>query len=305
MMMAPMRPMKNTICAATAAASEAGSAFSTQSRAPGDIMADLERILAAVDRGLDDSVARLFELARIPSISTDPQHNQDCRKAALWLADALKQLGFSSSARDTPGSPIVVAHYVPAGGCQKNPPVLFYGHYDVQPADPLDKWTTPPFEPQRIERNGRERLYGRGLADDKGQLMTFIEAFRYWLSVEGSLPFKITILLEGEEESGSPSLVPFLEANVRELSCDAAFVCDTDLWDAKTPAIVTRLRGLLHEEITVKGPRVDLHSGLYGGAARNPAHVLAKIIASFHGRGGRVTIDGFYDGVDEVSPAIK
>jgi acetylornithine deacetylase/succinyl-diaminopimelate desuccinylase-like protein len=175
----------------------------------------------------------------------------------------------------------------------------------VQPADPLDKWTTPPFEPQRIERNGRERLYGRGLADDKGQLMTFIEAFRYWLSVKGSLPFKITILLEGEEESGSPSLVPFLEANVRELSCDAAFVCDTDLWDAKTPAIVTRLRGLLHEEITVKGPRVDLHSGLYGGAARNPAHVLAKIIASFHGRGGRVTIDGFYDGVDEVSPAIK
>ena len=268
-------------------------------------MADLQRILAAIDEGLDDSVARLFELARIPSISTDPQFKQDCRKAALWLADALKHSGFASSVRDTEGHPMVVAHYEPAARGKTVPHVLFYGHYDVQPADPLDKWHTPPFEPQRIKKNGAERLYGRGLADDKGQLMTFIEAFRYWLAVEGSLPFRITILLEGEEESGSPSLVPFLAANARELSCDAAFVCDTDLWDEKTPAIVTRLRGLLHEEITVRGPRIDLHSGLYGGAAQNPARVLAKIIASFHDRSGRVTIPGFYDGVDELPPTIK
>jgi acetylornithine deacetylase/succinyl-diaminopimelate desuccinylase-like protein len=268
-------------------------------------MADLERILAAIDQGLDDSIARLFALARIPSISTDPEYKGDCRKAAVWLAEALKAMGFSSAVRDTPGLPIVIAHYEPQGRGNAAPHVLFYGHYDVQPADPLDKWLTPPFEPQRIRKNGRERLYGRGLADDKGQLMTFIEAFRYWLAVEGSLPFRITILLEGEEESGSPSLVPFLEANAGELSCDAAFVCDTDLWDEKTPAIVTRLRGLLHEEITVKGPRIDLHSGLYGGAAQNPARVLAKIIASFHDRNGRVTIPGFYDGVDELAPAIK
>jgi acetylornithine deacetylase/succinyl-diaminopimelate desuccinylase-like protein len=268
-------------------------------------MADLQRILATIDRSLDDSLDRLFALARIPSISTDPEYKSECREAALWLDDALNDLGFSSSLRDTPGHPIVVAHYEPAGRNKTVPHVLFYGHYDVQPADPLDKWLTPPFEPQRIEKNCRERLYGRGLADDKGQLMTFLEAFRHWRAVEGSLPFRMTVLLEGEEESGSPSLVPFLQANVGELSCDAAFVCDTDLWDAKTPAIVTRLRGLVHEEITVKGPRVDLHSGLYGGPAQNPARVLAKIIASFHDRNGRVTIAGFYDGVEELPPAIK
>jgi acetylornithine deacetylase/succinyl-diaminopimelate desuccinylase-like protein len=268
-------------------------------------MADLKRILATIDKSVDDSVARLFELVRIPSISTDPQYKQDCRKAALWLDQTLKASGFASSLRDTPGHPIVVAHYDPSASSKAVPHVLFYGHYDVQPADPLDKWLTPPFEPQRIKKNGRERLYGRGLADDKGQLMTFIEAFRSWLEVEGSLPFRITVLLEGEEESGSPSLVPFLEANARELSCDAAFVCDTDLWDERTPAIVTRLRGLVHEEITVRGPRIDLHSGLYGGPAQNPARVLAKIIASFHDRNGRVTIPGFYEGVDELSPAIK
>ena len=267
-------------------------------------MADLNRILAAIDRDLDRSVDRLFELARIQSVSTDPAHRLDCRKASLWLAEALKQIGFSASARDTSGHPIVVAHYEPAAR-GKTPEVLFYGHYDVQPADPLEKWSTPPFEPQRIRKDGVERLYGRGLADDKGQLMTFIEAFRYWLEAEGSLPFRITVLLEGEEESGSPSLVPFLKANAGELSCDAAFVCDTDLWDERTPAIVTRLRGLLHEEITVKGPRIDLHSGLYGGAAQNPARVLAKIIASFHDRSGRITVPGFYDGVDELPPAIK
>lgn len=268
-------------------------------------MADLNNILTVIDRGLDRSVDRLFELARIESISTDPAHKQDCRKAAIWLAEALQQLGFSASARDTSGHPIVIAHYEPAGRGKAAPRVLFYGHYDVQPADPLEKWSTPPFAPQRIEKDGVERLYGRGLADDKGQLMTFIEAFRYWLEAEGSLPFRITVLLEGEEESGSPSLVPFLKANAAELSCDAAFVCDTDLWDERTPAIVTRLRGLLHEEITVKGPRIDLHSGLYGGAAQNPARVLARIIASFHDRNGRVTVPGFYDGVDELPPAIK
>jgi acetylornithine deacetylase/succinyl-diaminopimelate desuccinylase-like protein len=268
-------------------------------------MADLNRILALIDQGLDQSIGRLFELARIPSISTDPEYKQECRKAALWLDEALKGLGLSSSLRDTPGHPIVVAHYQHASQSARTPHVLFYGHYDVQPADPLDKWTTPPFEPQRIARAGVERLYGRGLADDKGQLMTFIEAFRYWLEAEGSLPFRITVLLEGEEESGSPSLVPFLQANAGELSCDAAFVCDTDLWNAKTPAIVTRLRGLLHEEITVKGPRIDLHSGLYGGAAQNPARVLAKVIASFHDARGRIAIPGFYDGVDELPLPIK
>ncbi|HEU4498068.1 MAG TPA: dipeptidase [Sphingomicrobium sp.] len=268
-------------------------------------MTEMKEILAAIDAGLDRSVERLFELARIPSISTDPHYKDDCRKAASWLSEELTRLGFSAGLRDTPGHPMVVAHYRHGAHTGRTPHLLFYGHYDVQPADPLGKWLSPPFEPQRRKEGGAERLYGRGLADDKGQLMTFIEAFRHWLEVEGALPVRITVLIEGEEESGSPSLVPFLEANREELSCKTAFVCDTDLWDEKTPAIVTRLRGLMHEEITVIGPRVDLHSGLYGGAAQNPARVLAAILSSFHDRNGRVTIPGFYDGVEELPPAIK
>lgn len=268
-------------------------------------MVEMNGTLAAIDGELDRSVERLFELARIPSISTDPQYKDDCRNAAAWLTGDLSRLGFSASLRDTPGHPMVVAHYHHASHDRRTPHVLFYGHYDVQPADPLHKWLTPPFEPQRRKEKGGERLYGRGMADDKGQLMTFIEAFRHWLKAEGLLPVKITVLIEGEEESGSPSLVPFLLENRAEFSCDAAFVCDTGLWDEKTPAITTRLRGLMHEEMTVIGPRIDLHSGLYGGAAQNPIRVLAKIIASFHDRNGRIAIPGFYDGVDELPPSIK
>jgi acetylornithine deacetylase/succinyl-diaminopimelate desuccinylase-like protein len=268
-------------------------------------MAGMNGILAAVDADLDRSVDRLFELARIPSISTDPQYKDDCRRAARWLADDLNRLGFTAALRETPGHPMVVGHYRHASHGPRTPHVLFYGHYDVQPADPLGKWHTPPFEPQRRNDNGIERLYGRGLADDKGQLMTFIEAFRHWLKLHGPLPIRITVLFEGEEESGSPSLVPFLDANREELSCDAAFVCDTDLWDEKTPAIVTRLRGLMHEEITITGPSIDLHSGMYGGPAQNPIRVLAKILASLHDARGRVTVPGFYEGVEELPVAIK
>jgi acetylornithine deacetylase/succinyl-diaminopimelate desuccinylase-like protein len=267
-------------------------------------MADIGQILAAADASLGQSVDRLFELARIPSISTDPRYNNDCRKAANWLAAELARLGFATSAREAPGHPLVVAHYR-AAGTSRTPHILFYGHYDVQPADPVEKWLSPAFEPQRRGEGGKERLYGRGMADDKGQLMTFIEAFRHWLAVAGSLPVHITVLLEGEEESGSPSLVPFLKANRKELACQAAFICDTDLWDERTPAIVTRLRGILHEEITVVGPKVDLHSGMYGGPAQNPIRVLARIIAGFHDRNGRITIPDFYQGVDELSLPLK
>jgi acetylornithine deacetylase/succinyl-diaminopimelate desuccinylase-like protein len=268
-------------------------------------MAGMNAILAAVDADLDRSVDRLFDLARIPSISTDPQYKDDCRRAARWLADELNRLGFAAALRETPGHPMVIGHYRHASHSSRTPHILFYGHYDVQPADPLGKWHTPPFEPQRRNDNGIERLYGRGLADDKGQLMTFIEAFRHWLKLHGSLPIRITVLLEGEEESGSPSLVPFLAANRDELSCEVAFVCDTGLWDEKTPAIVTRLRGLMHEEITITGPSVDLHSGVYGGPAQNPIRVLAKILASLHDARSRVTVPGFYEGVEELPAAIK
>jgi acetylornithine deacetylase/succinyl-diaminopimelate desuccinylase-like protein len=175
----------------------------------------------------------------------------------------------------------------------------------VQPADPLELWKTPPFEPTVRTEKGRARMYGRGTADDKGQLMTFIEAARAWITTTGTLPIRATFLIEGEEESGSPSLVPFLKANRKELSCDAAFVCDTGMWDPKTPAITTRLRGLVHEEVTVTGPRIDLHSGMYGGPAMNPIRVLGKVIAALHDKTGKVTIPGFYDGVAELPRATK
>ena len=269
-------------------------------------MTDLTAVLGAAEKDFDNSLERLFSLIRIPSISTDPAHAGDCDKAAQAVVADLKSLGFKAEVRKTPGRPMVVAHYTPKGASKATPHLLFYGHYDVQPADPLELWKTPPFEPTRQkDADGVERMYGRGTADDKGQFMTFIEAARAWINTTGTLPIKATFLIEGEEESGSPSLVPFLHANAKELSCDAAFVCDTNMWDAKTPAITTRLRGLVHEEITITGPRVDLHSGMYGGPAMNPIRVLSKVIAALHDRNGKVTIPNFYDGVADLPKATK
>jgi acetylornithine deacetylase/succinyl-diaminopimelate desuccinylase-like protein len=265
-----------------------------------------EKVLAAADAGFEKSLARLFDFLRIPSISTDVAYAHECEKAARWVVTELTALGFDAEVRATPGRPMVVAHYTPKTATAKTPHVLFYGHYDVQPVDPVDLWNTPPFEPARKKgADGIERVYGRGSADDKGQLMTFVEAARAWIDSTGSLPIKATFLIEGEEESGSPSLIPFLNAHKEELSCDAAFVCDTNMWDAKTPAITTRLRGLVHEEITVTGPRIDLHSGMYGGAAMNPIRVLTKLIGALHDKNGKVTIPGFYDGVNPISAATK
>lgn len=269
-------------------------------------MTDLNAILAAADGDFGNSLERLFSLVRIPSISTDPAHKSDCEKAAQAIVDDLNALGFKAKVRETPGRPMVVAHYTPKGATKSTPHLLFYGHYDVQPADPLELWKTPPFEPTlKKGADGVERMYGRGTADDKGQFMTFVEAARAWIKTTGTLPVKATFLIEGEEESGSPSLVPFLKANQKELACDAAFVCDTNMWDAKTPAITTRLRGLVHEEITIVGPRIDLHSGMYGGPAMNPIRVLSKVIASLHDRNGKVTIPGFYEGVADLPKTTK
>jgi acetylornithine deacetylase/succinyl-diaminopimelate desuccinylase-like protein len=268
-------------------------------------MTELASVLDAAARDFDNSLERLFRLVRIPSISTDPAHAGDCEKAAQAIVDDLSGLGFKAEARKTPGRPMVVAHYTPKDAGRNTPHFLFYGHYDVQPADPLELWKTPPFEPTVRTEKGVARMYGRGTADDKGQLMTFIEAARAWITTTGTLPIRATFLIEGEEESGSPSLVPFLKANRKELSCDAAFVCDTGMWDPKTPAITTRLRGLVHEEVTITGPRIDLHSGMYGGPAMNPIRVLGKVIAALHDRQGKVTIPGFYDGVAELPRATK
>jgi acetylornithine deacetylase/succinyl-diaminopimelate desuccinylase-like protein len=266
-------------------------------------MTDLSPILAQADEALPQSLDRLFDLVRIPSISTDPAYKADCRKAGEWLVKELAELGFDVSLRDTPGHPMVVAHH--AADRADAPHVLFYGHYDVQPVDPLDLWEDDPFAPAIKEKDGRKIITGRGTSDDKGQLLTFVEACRAYKAVKGSLPVKITILFEGEEESGSPSLKPFLEANAAELKADFALVCDTSMWDRETPAIAAALRGLVGEEVTITAADRDLHSGLFGGAAANPVHILTKILADLHDETGKVTLSGFYDGVEETPSNIK
>ncbi|MCR9086260.1 MAG: M20/M25/M40 family metallo-hydrolase [Rhodobacteraceae bacterium] len=259
----------------------------------------LDAVLSRVDTDFDASVARLMRLLEIPSISTDPAYAADCDAAAAWLAEDLTGIGLTASVRPTTGRAMVVGQ-----GGDGGPHLLFYGHYDVQPADPLALWDSPPFEP-RIEDGPRGKvLRGRGAADDKGQLMTFVEACRAWTAVHGALPCRLTVFFEGEEESGSPSLVPFLKDNADELSADVALICDTDMFD-DTPAIVTQLRGLLGEEIIVTAANRDLHSGHYGGMAANPARVLAGILAGLHDDRGRITVPGFYDGVPPLDPMLR
>jgi acetylornithine deacetylase/succinyl-diaminopimelate desuccinylase-like protein len=267
-------------------------------------MTVIDTVLSKADANLNSSLEKLFALCRIKSISTDPAYKDDCRKAATWLADYLKILGFEAAVRDTPGHPMVVAHH-PAATADA-PHVLFYGHYDVQPVDPLNLWETDPFEPTVKDMgNGHKIITGRGTSDDKGQLLTFVEACRAFKETHGALPVRVTILFEGEEESGSPSLKPFLEANAAELKADVALVCDTNMWDAETPAISAGLRGLVGEEIKVKAADRDLHSGYFGGAAANPIHILANILDGLHDATGRVTLEGFYDGVEETPENVK
>ncbi len=264
----------------------------------------LDTVLARIDATLPEATDRLFGLLRIPSISTDPAFRADCARAADWLAADLSGLGFRASARPTPGHPMVVAHSAaPSGGTGRR--LLFYGHYDVQPVDPLALWHRDPFDPVIEDTPKGPVIRARGASDDKGQLMTFIEACRAWKHVHGALPGHLTIFLEGEEESGSPSLIPFMRENAAELRADIALICDTGLYDDVTPAITTMLRGLLGEEVTITGPDKDLHSGGYGGAAINPVRVLARIIAALHDETGRITLPGFYDGVTELPDAVR
>lgn len=260
----------------------------------------LDAILARIDADLDPALTRLFDLLAIPSISTDPAHAPDVRRAAEWLRDDLASMGFEAALHDTPGHPMVVGQF---GG--PGPHLLFYGHYDVQPVDPLSLWNRPPFDPA-LEATPKGRVIrARGAADDKGQLMTFLEACRAILAETGTLPCKVTVFLEGEEESGSPSLVPYLKERGQALKADLALICDTGLFSDDVPAIVTQLRGLLGEEITITGPRIDLHSGMYGGIAMNPIRVLTRILAGLHDDQGRVQVPGFYDGVEELAPELK
>ena len=259
----------------------------------------LTAVLRDIDQNLPQALDRLLDLLRIPSISTDPAFAPDCTRAAQWLVQELTDLGFDATLRPTTGHPMVVAK-----GGETGPHLLFYGHYDVQPVDPIALWSRDPFDPAIETGPLGDLIRGRGASDDKGQLMTFLEACRAWKAVHGTLPCRLTIFLEGEEESGSPSLIPFMQDNADELHADLALICDTGLFQSKSPAIVTMLRGLLGEEITITGPNKDLHSGMYGGLAINPIRVLSRILAGLHDDQGRVTIHNFYDGVTDLPDEI-
>ena len=261
----------------------------------------LDEVLNQLDADLPNAIDRLMAFVRIPSISTDPAHDGDVFDAATWLTDQLREVGFAAEIRETEGHPMVVGHS--PEDAEKT--LLFYGHYDVQPVDPLSLWDNPPFEPRIEDTPDGPVIRGRGTSDDKGQLMTFVEACRAWKAVHGELPRGLTLLFEGEEESGSPSLVPFLEANRDELSQSLALICDTGRAADGRPAIATQLRGLVGEEIVVRGADRDLHSGSFGGLAANPIQILCNALATLKDENGRVTLPGFYDGVEELSDDLR
>ena len=260
----------------------------------------LQAVLDQIETNMPAATDRLLELLRIPPVSTDPAYAAHCDTAADWLVADLESIGVTVSKRPTPGHPMVVGHVEGDG-----PHILFYGHYDVQPVDPIELWERDPFDPAIEDTAKGPVIRGRGSSDDKGQLMTFVEACRAWKEVHGSLPCRITFFFEGEEESGSPSLIPFMKENADELTSDIALICDTGLFESRVPAIITMLRGLAGLEVEITGPDRDLHSGMYGGLVRNPLHVMSALIAGLHDETGRVTLEGFYDDVPELSDDIR
>jgi acetylornithine deacetylase/succinyl-diaminopimelate desuccinylase-like protein len=259
----------------------------------------LDTLLAAADAAFPATVQRLCDWLRIPSVSAQPKHAPDCAAAAAWLTERLRAAGFSAEVTPTRGHPCVVAHHPGTGGA--GPRLLYYGHYDVQPAEPFELWHAPPFEPVVDAR----QITGRGAVDDKGQVMTWLEAFRLWHEAAGGPPVPVTVLVEGEEEVGSPSLDAFLEESRASLGADLVVISDTNAWDRETPAIRTRLRGLLYTEIALCGANRDLHSGLFGGSALNAVNLLVRILGGLHDAEGRVQIPGFYDGLVMPSDEVR
>ena len=232
-----------------------------------------------------------LELLRIPSISALSEHSDDCRRAAEWIASALRDAGMEHvEVSPTEGRPVVYADWLHAQGA---PTVIVYAHYDVQPVDPLEEWRKPPFEP--VVEGGR--LYARGAADDKSHVALLTNAAAAWLGVRGRLPINLRVVFEGEEESGSDHLDHWLAANRERLTADLAVISDNGFFDGNLPAITTGLRGMMYAQVDVIGPSQDLHSGGYGGTVRNPATVLAEILAGLHDAEGRITLPGFYDDV--------
>src|SRR5277367_4917383 len=266
-------------------------------------MATIDDVLGAIDAGQTAALDRLFAFLSIPSISAVPAHFPDCERAADWLAAELGALGFEAAKRPTPGRPMVVGHI--KAGRREAPHVLFYGHYDVQPVDPLSLWHSPPFEPQLVDGPHVKRFVARGVVDDKCQSMMFMEALRAWHGAGGGIPAALTLVIEGEEETGSVNLEPFLVANKAALKSDIGLMSDTGMWDIDTPAVTTRLRGMAYFEVTLQAADRDLHSGLYGGSALNPINALARILGDLHDADGRIQLPGFYDRVKPITNAQR
>lgn len=260
----------------------------------------MEKLLQAVDTALPAALDRLFAFLRIPSISAQPAHAKDCRRAAEWARDTLAEMGFSARLSETSGLPGVIAQNFSAGA--DAPHILFYGHYDVQPVDPVALWHTDPFDPQLVDNPRGKRIVARGAVDDKGQVISFMEACRAHLATTGKLPVRLTMLLEGEEENGSPSLAELLTNERETLKADFVLVADTNMWNLETPAITTSLRGMAAIEVRLHGPSRDLHSGFYGGIALNPLFALAQILGQMKDARGHVQIPGFYDNIPSVTP---
>lgn len=270
-------------------------------------MNDLDRnladqVLALSEARFDQAVADWMAWLRIPSVSAQPQHRDDCRKAADWAGEMLRGLDFQVEIIDTPGHPVVLARY---DGPADAPHLLYYGHYDVQPPEPLDLWTAPPFDPQLVDGPHGKRVVARGAVDDKGQVAMWLAAFTAWHAQTGSLPARITVLLEGEEEIGSPNLEPFVMQHQGQLAADVVVISDTGMWDIDTPALTTSLRGMCYMEVSLTAADRDLHSGMFGGSALNPINALTKALGQLHDSEGRVALPGFYDDVIEVSEAQK
>lgn len=266
--------------------------MATTVRVPGDLDAFFEANERRMRQELD-------EFLRIPSVSARSEHKEDVARAARFLADALVSAGMAVEVHPTDGHPIVLGEWrkAPAGA----PTVVIYGHYDVQPAEPLELWDSPPFEP--TVRNGR--IYARGSVDDKGQLYLHVKAIEAHLKVRGTMPVNVIVLAEGEEEVGSNNLNEFIEKHAARLKCDGVVISDSAMFAPGIPSVLFALRGMAYFQIDVQGPAVDLHSGSYGGAVINPAMALARILATMHDNEGRVAINGFYDAVREWEPHVR
>jgi len=261
--------------------------------------AAIDAVEAYLEDTADERLAEYLELLRIPTVGVLSEHAADVRSGAEWIASNMRAIGLEHvEVSETPGFPVVYADWLNAPGA---PTVVIYCHYDVQPVDPLDLWAHPPFDPHVA--NGR--VYGRGAADDKGQLHLHLWAARAWLATAGRLPLNVRYVFEGEEEAGSTHFEGWLDANRERLRADVVVISDTSFYEGNHPALTLSLRGNMYLQIDVTGPDLDLHSGQFGGMVQNPANALARILASLRHGDGRVAVPGFYDDTEELSRADR